>query len=188
MMSTVALKSEDLPHYTYEDYIQWEGRWEMINGIPYAMTPAPSLKHQELSLEIAFQLKTLLKNCSPCKVLPPVDWQIDEDTVVQPDVLVVCGDSQILRSEKLILPPVLVFEILSPSTARKDKILKYQLYQHAGVKYYCIIDPETLGAVVFLLHRDQYRQEGEFKEESMFFDIGPCRFSFDFGKIFASFK
>ena len=47
-----ALRIEDLPHYTYDDYVQWEGRWELINGIPYAMTPAPSVKHQLISQNI----------------------------------------------------------------------------------------------------------------------------------------
>jgi Uma2 family endonuclease len=187
-MSTVALKIEDLPHYTYDDYIQWEGQWELIHGIPYAMTPAPSVKHQELSLEIAFQLKALLKNCSQCKVLPPVDWQITGDTVVQPDVLVVCGDPKKIRKEKLTVPPVMVFEILSPKTVQKDKVLKYQLYQNAGVKYYCIIDPKTLSAVVFVMQEDKYRQEGEFNEGKMVFDIGFCQFELDFGKIFSAFK
>ena len=56
-MGLVALKNEDLPHYTYDDYVQWEGRWEIINGIPYAMYPAPSKKHQRVSLKIARQLE-----------------------------------------------------------------------------------------------------------------------------------
>jgi hypothetical protein len=59
-MGLTSLQTEDLPNYTYDDYVQWEGNWEIINGIPYAMTPAPSKKHQQLSLEIAIQLKQLL--------------------------------------------------------------------------------------------------------------------------------
>ena len=46
------LTEEDLPHYTYEDYVQWEGRWELIKGIPYAMVPMPALRHQELCQNI----------------------------------------------------------------------------------------------------------------------------------------
>jgi len=55
------LKIEDLPHYTYDDYVQWEGRWEIINGIPYAMVPAPGRKHQRLSVKIAAQLEISVK-------------------------------------------------------------------------------------------------------------------------------
>ena len=187
-MSVLALKVEDLPHYTADDYSQWEGQWELINGIPYSMTPAPSIKHQEISLEIAFKLKALLKECNRCKVLPTVDWQITNDTVVQPDLLVVCGDLKNLRKEKLTFPPVIVFEILSPRTARKDKILKYQLYQNAGVKYYCIVDPEALSVEVFVLQEDTFFRQGEFDQGSMLFDFGPCRVSLDFGEIFSVFR
>ena len=87
-MGLTALRMEDLPHYNYDDYVQWDGRWEIINGIP----------------------------------------------------------------------PVLVFEVLSPSTSRKDRILKYHLYQAAGVKYYCIVDPETKCAEVFMLKYSEYEK------------------------------
>ena len=103
---------EDLPHYNYDDYVQWEGRWEIINGIPYAMTPQPTIEHQEISGKIYRYLGDLLENCKKCKPLLPVDWQIAEDTVAQPDVLVVCGEN--IKGKKLLIPPVFVFEVLSP--------------------------------------------------------------------------
>ena len=121
-MGSNALKIEDLPHYTYKDYILWEGKWELIHGFPYAMTPAPGLKHQRLSHKIAYQLEGLLKECSQCNAYLPVDWQISEDTVVQPDNLVICGENK--ESEKLTITPVIVFEILSPATKRKDRVVK----------------------------------------------------------------
>jgi Uma2 family endonuclease len=71
-----------------------------------------------------------------------------------------------------------------PSTTRKDKILKYQLYEEAGVKYYCIVDPETASADVFVLQKDRYRKSEAFKDGRMRFDLGPCRIEFDFSKIF----
>ncbi|MCP5053770.1 MAG: Uma2 family endonuclease, partial [bacterium] len=145
-MNAVALKTEDLPHYTYDDYVQWEGKWEIIHGIPYAMTPSPRKKHQWINTEIIWQLRTQLNDCKECNVLMPVDWPITENTVVQPDILVVCGES--MEGAKLENTPVVIFEILSPSTAKKDRGLKYELYQNAGVKYYCIVDPETLSTEV----------------------------------------
>jgi Uma2 family endonuclease len=114
----------------------------------------------------------------------PVDWEITPDTVVQPDVLVLCSDSEFLDDVKLITPPVLVFEILSPSTARKDRIIKYQLYQDAGVKYYCIVDPETKSADVFLLRDSEYHGMGAFQEGKITFDLEECTIDFDFGAIF----
>jgi Uma2 family endonuclease len=146
------------------------------------MTPAPMMKHQEVSLNIAFQLKRLLSKSQCCKTYQAIDWQIEPDTVLQPDVLVVCGDHR--QKEKLLIPPVLVFEILSPSTSRKDRGLKYRLYQDAGVKYYCIVDPDNRCAEVYLLKEEKYNEIGEFKEEKITFGLGPCVIDFDFAEIF----
>ena len=181
-MGIAALKIEDLPHYTYNDYAQWEGRWEIIHGVPYAMTPAPNLRHQRISQRIGAQLEILLKKCKYCHALLPVDWKIEEDTVVQPDNMVVCGKD--LDGKFLTIAPVLVFEILSPSTSRKDRILKYRLYQAAGVKYYCIIDPENNCAEVFRLVEDKFEDSKDFEGNKMIFDLGPCTIAFDFSKVF----
>jgi len=183
-MSSVALRLEDLPHYTYDDYVQWEGQWELIRGIPYAMTPSPVIKHQRIITKIIQYLGELLKNCGKCEVLLPVDWQIADDTIVQPDVLVVCSENENIGIVKLEKTPVMVFEVLSPSTSLKDKTLKYQLYENAGVKYYCIVDPETDSAAVFVLRKEKYQKSEEFKDGRMVFDLGPCQIHLDFGKIF----
>jgi len=57
------LQFEDLPHYTYDDYVQWEGRWDLIHGVAHAMTPAPSIAHQVISQHIASQLERVLEHC-----------------------------------------------------------------------------------------------------------------------------
>lgn len=181
-MGLPALQIEDLPHYTYDDYVHWEGRWEVIHGIPYAMVPAPAVNHQHFSARIAGQLYRLLAHCKLCKPLLPVDWQIAEDTIVQPDNLVVCGEN--IAGKKLTITPVLVFEILSPSTSRKDRVLKYRLYREAGVKYFCIVDPETKSADVFTLQGGEYKEIDEFPEGKIPFDLGPCRIAFDFNEVF----
>lgn len=184
-MAVTALKLEDLPHYTYDDYVQWEGRWELIHGIPYAMVPMPKIKHQRMSGKIYRYLSELLDNCRECEVLLPVDWQIYEDTVVQPDVLVVSsGSIENMDEEKLSVPPVMVFEVLSPSTARKDRFVKYKLYEDQGVKYYCIVDPDTKSAEVFELNRESFQKKEPFKDGKMVFELGKCEIEFDFGKVF----
>ena len=94
-----------IPHYTYDDYLHWEGRWELIGGIPYsmsetkkeiplAMSPAPNLKHQDINTAIVQQLRNKLESCGVCKAFMFIDWKIDEDTIVQPDVSIVCGTSK----------------------------------------------------------------------------------------------
>lgn len=93
-----AIKLEDLPRYTYEDYKEWEGRWEVISGVAYAMSPTPDLRHQRISQRIAYELGKTFENYERCKVYLPVDWVITEDTIVQPDNLVVCDEELGLQS------------------------------------------------------------------------------------------
>jgi len=95
-----------LPHYTYEDYKHWEGRWELIQGIPFAMSPQPSFQHQRVSQRIAYELERALEGCTRCRAVLPVDWKIAEDTVVQPDNMLVCGE--VTNPSYLDKPPVLV--------------------------------------------------------------------------------
>src|SRR5436305_12741794 len=79
-----------LPHYTYEDYEQWEGRWELIDGVPYAMSPLPVPKHQRIAVGISAEFSAALKKCKRCTVYQPLDYKIKEDTIIQPDMLIVC--------------------------------------------------------------------------------------------------
>jgi Uma2 family endonuclease len=177
-----ALREEYLPNYTYEDYVLWDGDWELIDGIAYAMSPAPTITHQEINLNIGGAMKEALRNCKNCKVLPDVDWKTAEDTVVRPDTLVVCNLEN--KGAYLSQIPEIIFEVLSPSTKKKDRNLKYHLYASEGVKYYIMVDPAGMFAEVYRLDGTIYRMEGEFKEEGYMFDIGVCRLDFDFAAVF----
>ena len=81
-----------LPYYTYEDYCNWGGRWELIEGIPFAMSPAPTPRHQWLTANIISELKFALKkvSCKHGKGYDFIDIKIEEDTIVQPDCSIVC--------------------------------------------------------------------------------------------------
>ncbi|HEO64709.1 MAG TPA: Uma2 family endonuclease, partial [Spirochaetes bacterium] len=74
------IKLEDLPHYVYEDYERWEGRWELVHGIPYAMSPSPIFHHQAVSDNIIQELRSVLKKCKLCRAVSALDWIIAEDT------------------------------------------------------------------------------------------------------------
>lgn len=175
-------RDQDLPHYTYEDYVQWAGRWELIHGIPYAMTPAPSIQHQKISQHIAVGLDGALSECEECLALLPVDWKIDEDTVVQPDNLVICDE---VIDTYLRKAPVMIFEILSESTASKDKNTKFALYEKEGVRHYVIVDPKERIAKVYRLHEGKYIKVMDVEDERCDFDLGKGQISFDFSKIWA---
>ncbi len=176
------IRTEDLPRYTYKDYVQWEGKWELIHGIPYAMTPAPGIQHQSISHKIDVALADSLKECETCQVLLPVDWKIDEDTTVQPDNLIVCGKTE---GAYLTKSPVLIFEILSESTATKDKNTKFSLYEKEGVLHYIIVDPKEQLAKVYSLHEGRYIKVMDATDESCEFDLVKCRIKFDFSGIWA---
>jgi len=137
--------------YTYADYLTWpdDERWELIDGVPYAMSPAPVRRHQGISVELCRQFANYLLD-KPCKVYDaPFDVRLSEqssvsdnyiDTVVQPDILVVCDESK-LDDRGCIGAPDLIIEILSQSTAAHDVKTKFDLYQRFGVKEYWIVYP-----------------------------------------------
>ena len=152
----------------------------MIAGVPYAMSPAPNITHQEINLNIGFELKTKLKKC---KALPEVDWKINDETVVRPDSLVVCNLEK--RGAYLSQVPSIVFEVLSPSTKAKDRNFKSLLYSQYDVAYYILVEPAGMFAEVYRLRNGKYRLEGEFKEESYTFELDDeCGFEFSFKEIF----
>ena len=144
-----------LPYYTYKDYCNWEGRWELIGGIPFAMSPAHTPRHQLLILNIAFELKTAIKKskCESCKVYDFIDTKIEEDTILQPDCSVVCKP---INKKFLDFPAALVVEILSPATALKDRHTKFSLYENFGIKYYMIVDEEKEEVEIYCLKNSKY--------------------------------
>lgn len=176
-----AMKKEYLPNYTYCDYLKWEGNWELIYGIPYAMAPSPNIEHQSISNNIAWILKDMLKECQECKALLPVDWKISDTTIVQPDNLVICHKP--IHKNYLSKAPKMIFEILSPSTAIKDHNMKFELYQQEGVEYYIIVNPSDGIAKVYRLKEGRYIKIADASDESINFELQECSFVFDFGKI-----
>lgn len=169
-----------LPHYTYSDYLHWEGKWEVIEGIPYAMSPAPVPMHQRISSNLSIEFGTPLKQCNQCKVYQPIDYLIADDTILQPDLLIVCDE---IKKKFLDFPPALVVEILSPATALKDRHTKYSLYQNQGIKYYIIVDPDTKEIEVYQIENGQYmlRQKGE--KFVFSFQLEDCSAVVNFGEI-----
>lgn len=174
------IKIDYLPQYTYDDYCQWEGGWEIINGIPYAMTPAPDVRHQDVSHQIAFLLGELLKNCEKYKPSLPVDWKIDEDTVVQPDNLVI---SRSASGKFLSEAPVIIFEIVSPSSSFKDRNIKLKIYEASGVLYYIIVDPVAKVAEIFVLENGEYKKSLDAQDDIFTFKLGDCDINFEFEKV-----
>ena len=175
------LQASDLPYYTYDDYIVWEGRWEVICGLPYAMSPAPSIKHQKISSRIENILEEKLSNCQQCFALLPVDWKITEDTIVQPDNMVICHQPE--HEQYITKAPDIIFEVLSKSTAHKDRSTKFNLYESEGVKFYILVYQYENTAKIYELNQGRYIKLKDVRDETISFDLSDCQFDFEFNKI-----
>ena len=169
-----------LPHYTYQDWEQWEGQWELIEGIPHAMSPLPVPKHQKIAMALGSEFTVALKICKDCTAYQPIDYRITDDTILQPDMLVVCGE---ITKKFLDFAPALVVEILSPATALKDRHSKYSIYESQGIHYYLIISPDTEEVEVYKLNNGAYSLEQKGKNFSYHFSIGSCTATIDFKEI-----
>jgi Uma2 family endonuclease len=162
MTASPRLKQQD--RFTYSDYLTWpnDGRWELIDGVAYSMSPAPGRRHQEISIALASQFYIHLKG-KPCKVYEaPFDVRLAERvdaqdeltcTVVQPDIVVVCDPSK-LDDRGCRGTPDIVVEIMSPSTGSFDLTTKYDLYQRYAVKEYWVVLPAEQSVLVFKLQQD----------------------------------
>jgi Uma2 family endonuclease len=148
--------------YTYGDYAQWsdDERWELIEGVPFAMT-APLRIHQDVVFNIGLQIGLYMQG-KPCKVYPaPFDVRLprkdeaDEDveTVVQPDIAVVCDPSK-LDKKGCRGGPDWVIEVLSSSTIFRDMNVKRSLYEMHGVREYWLIHPEDRWLMAYTLDNE----------------------------------
>ena len=145
-MSDAALKENR--QWTYADYKAWElapgERYEIIYGEAYAMS-APNTNHQAMLMELARQIANYLTGKS-CKVYPaPFDVRLfyeedeSDDTVVQPDISVICDEKK-RGKEGCRGAPDFVIEILSPSNTASEMQTKFDLYRQAGVREYWVVD------------------------------------------------
>jgi Uma2 family endonuclease len=153
--------------YTYGDYLTWpdDERWEIFEGVArrleYEMNASPASRHQDVLLELAYQFKIYLKG-KFCKVfVAPFDVRFSRgnekdgeiETVVQPDIVVVCDQAKIDEKGCRGVPDFII-EIVSPSTAKKDMIEKLNLYEKYGVREYWIIHPADRVVTVFVIGAD----------------------------------
>ena len=153
-----------LPRYTADDYAAWEGDWELLYGLAVAMTPSPFGGHAEKLSRLAATLWNAI-DAAGCQatVLAEIDWIVAHDTVVRPDLSVVCGSAP---PKHLDRPPALVVEILSDATRHRDLTIKRDLYATQGVHWYLIIDPDHDDSALL-----QLTASGRYESLSM---RGPC--------------
>ncbi|PWG62953.1 Uma2 family endonuclease [Spiribacter halobius] len=161
----MGLPVRDDQRHTYADYLRWpeDERYELIDGIAYAMAPAPGRRHQEIVVEMLRQVADALEG-HPCRVyVAPFDVRLprgheaDEriDTVVQPDLSVICDEAK-LDERGCRGAPDWVIEVISPSTASHDQVKKRDVYERAGVTELWLVHPGDGIVSVYTLQSGQY--------------------------------
>ena len=169
----LALKEE---RYTYADALTWDEseRIELIYGEPVMMSP-PSRRHQKAVGELFAQIHAYLRD-KTCQVYPAPfgvrlfeqegDQPCEVDTLVEPDITVVC-DPDKLDVVGCKGAPDFIIEVLSPSTQRHDRHIKFEIYQQAGVREYWIVDPEACIVQVHTLEEGKYHSPVAYNAKSV---------------------
>ena len=147
-------------HYTWDDYVKFPDdgqRYEIIDGELF-VTAAPVFGHQFTSGE----LHLLLRNWSDqhgkgIVAYAPVDVVLAPDTIVQPDLLWISDERiQEILGDRVDGIPDLVVEILSPSTARRDRTKKSEVYARFGGREYWIVDPKDRSVEIRTNHDGKF--------------------------------
>jgi len=152
-------------YYTYKDYMSWkfQERVELFLGRIFKMSPSPSVRHQQLSRNLMYAFESYFRKnkcqlfSAPFDVRLPVSKKKGKnDTVVQPDILVICDESK-LDEQGCNGAPDIVIEILSPGNSHREMKDKFDLYEASFIPEYWIVDPEHEDVVVYSLNeQNQY--------------------------------
>lgn len=169
-----------LPQYTYADYKSWEGDWELIHGIPYAMSPSAKRTHQSIARRLLRLLEDAVMqkadDCN-CELFYELDWIVNDTTVVRPDIMIVCGE---FTDDFLRFPPSLIIEVTSKRTQMADRNVKYKVYEANGVSCYIIADPERQTIDTYILQDGRYTVS----QQTSFVMEKNCEIEVDLQKVF----
>jgi len=170
------------PHYTYHEWLHWEERGELIKGIPVAKSTRVGPKHENAVSEFKARFTSAITKTGwkDCHVPEPIDYKIANDTILRPDVFIVCAK---INKTYLDFPPVLVVELISKVTEERDRGIKFQLYEQHRVKYYLIADAMKKGIEIFELVQGKF----ELKTYNTVFTFqlsNDCQLLVDFENIF----
>lgn len=176
-MGDALFKPEPKDRYSYADYMTWpdDFRCEIIDGLVYDMSAAPTFRHQDIvgKIFVAFSIFLSGKPCIP--ILSPIDVRFphiekcsDEDVfnTVQPDVVVICDKSKITEKYCEGAPDITV-EVLSPSTGFKDQTQKLELYEKHGVREYWVVNPLAKYIMIYRHNGDGFDKPDYLKDDDV---------------------
>lgn len=168
-LSGTAVREKESPYkidaakkYTYQDYLELPEepgyRYEILDG-ELIKEPSPNVPHQRASRRLQRILEDYFWQVDPAGEIfnAPLDVTFDDFNVVQPDIFYVAGEQKgIVEHARVDGSPALVVEVLSPSTTRKDRLRKMQIYQRSAIKHYWLVNPEEKTLECFSLRDDLY--------------------------------
>ncbi len=173
--------------FTYEDYKHTpeDKRYELIDG-DLIMVPAPRTAHQKSSMNLVNPLFTFVtENGLGVVFAAPYDVVLSETDVVQPDILFVSNErSHIINEDNIRGAPDLVVEVLSPSTAQRDRTLKRTLYALHGVSEYWQADTDAKSVMVLTLEDGEFRVAGIYGEGQTLVSPLLAGFALEIDRIF----
>ncbi|HEX3034364.1 MAG TPA: Uma2 family endonuclease [Thermodesulfobacteriota bacterium] len=157
---------------TYEDYLLLpddRNRYEILDG-ELNVTPAPTTKHQTVSVNLLAVLYGYVREHKLGKIFSaPMDVILDDSSIVQPDLIFINKERAEIITEKNVQgAPDLVIEILSPSTAKVDRLRKMQIYLRYGIKHYWLVDPDAETLEVYRLESGKYHVASGFEKNDVF--------------------
>jgi len=148
--------------YTYRDYLEIPEepgyRYEILDG-ELIREPSPNVPHQRASRRVQRLLEDYFCQVDPVGEVfnAPLDVTFDDFNVFQPDIFYVAGEQkEIVEYTRVDGTPALIVEILSPSTTRKDRLRKMQIYRRSGIKHYWLVNPEEKTLECFSLRDNLY--------------------------------
>lgn len=166
---TISLQEDKF--WTYQDYLALpddRNSYEIIHGRLY-VSPPPRTFHQTVSRRIQYVLYQLELKGRGFIFDAPVGLMIPGATPVEPDLIFLTPEQRDQIAEKYIDgPPHLIVEILSPSTASRDRTLKLNLYAEAGVPHYWIVDPDACTLEVFHLVESHYQVKAALNKDETY--------------------
>ena len=154
-----AVLEKQARRWTYEEYYKLDDdqRYEIIDG-NLLMAPAPDTWHQDWSRELSLLLVTHVKHQKLGKVfIAPVDVVLDAENTVQPDIVFIAkANAGIIQRRAIFGTPDLLVELVSPSSVRRDRYEKKDLYARFGAKEYWIGDPANKALEILTLKEGRY--------------------------------
>ncbi len=172
--------------WTYEEYykLEDEQRYEVIDG-RLLMAPAPGTWHQDWVGNLYYLLRPRVRKMTLGRLfISPVDVVLDPENVVQPDLVFVAAKNLgIIEKRAIFGTPDLLVELLSPSSVRRDRYTKMNLYARFGVKEYWIGDPANRSLEILTLKEGRYELRCSADEMGKLNSLVLNGLKFDLGEI-----